>query len=78
MPTPTCVKCGSHSFEVVPFVPLRQGYKLSFVQCASCGAAVGALDPSTKSVVEDLRTRIASIDDRLALIAKALGGSALH
>ena len=78
MPASTCAKCGSHSFEIVPFVPLRQTYKMSLVQCSSCGTPIGALDPSTKQTVEDLRARIASIDDRLELIAKALGGVALH
>jgi hypothetical protein len=78
MPASTCATCGSHSFEVVSFVPLRQTYKLSLVQCSSCGTPVGALDQGTKHLVEDLRKRIASIDDRLALIARALGGAALH
>ena len=78
MPASTCVTCGSHSFEVVAFVPLRQTYKLSLVQCSGCGTPVGVLDQGAKHLVEDLKARIASTDNRLALIAKALGGSALR
>lgn len=44
MPVPTCSKCGNSDFEVLEYKPLNLDYKLVFVQCRSCGAAVGAID----------------------------------
>jgi hypothetical protein len=44
MATSTCVKCGNHGFELVERTPSRSEFKLSFIQCASCGGVVGVLD----------------------------------
>ena len=41
MPLSTCVKCGSHSFELVETEPFGSAIKLYFVQCSSCGGVVG-------------------------------------
>lgn len=40
----TCPKCNSTSFEVKEHEPRNSKFKLNFVQCASCGAVVGARD----------------------------------
>lgn len=74
MTVSTCVKCGGHSFEVALFTPLGQSYKLSMVQCSSCGVPVGVLDPSVQARIESLRSQIAAIDERLTRIANALVG----
>lgn len=70
--TSTCVKCGGHNFEVALFTPFEQSYKLQMVQCASCGTPVGVFDPSTDVRAARLSAQVASIDERLGLIARAL------
>jgi hypothetical protein len=40
----SCVKCGSHSFETTLASPTGSNYKVQFIQCASCGGVVGAMD----------------------------------
>ena len=37
----TCVKCGGTSFEIQETTIARAAYRLYFVQCSSCGGAVG-------------------------------------
>jgi hypothetical protein len=44
MATSRCPKCASSSFELENFTPRNSEFKLSFVQCSSCGAVVGVLD----------------------------------
>lgn len=39
-----CGKCEGSSFEVVNHEPRKSNFKLLFVQCASCGTVVGAMD----------------------------------
>ena len=68
----TCGKCGGHSFELAPFTPMGESRKLALVQCSTCGAAVGALDPSTPTQVEALKAQVLAIDQKLAKIAGAL------
>jgi hypothetical protein len=40
----TCIKCGNHEFESVVASPRDSPFKLTFVQCASCGGVIGAMD----------------------------------
>jgi hypothetical protein len=68
----TCGKCGGYSFELTLFTPIGESRKLTLVQCATCGAAVGALDPSTGPQIEALKSQIAAIDEKLARVATAL------
>ena len=68
----TCVTCGGHSFEQALFTPIGESHKLTLVQCSACGAAVGALDPSTAPQIEALKSQVAAIDRKLAEIAGAL------
>lgn len=72
MAVSTCGKCGGHSFELTPFVPLGDDRKLALVQCAGCGTPIGTLDPALGLQIETLRNQIAAIDERLNRIAKAL------
>ena len=44
MATSTCMKCGSSSFEIKENSPKSSRFKLMFVQCASCGGVIGAMD----------------------------------
>ena len=68
----TCGKCGGHGFELALFTPIGDRSNLTLVQCAACGTAVGALDPSTGPQIEALKRHVAAIDQRLARIAEAL------
>jgi len=70
----TCSKCGGHSFELALLTPIGESRKLTLVQCSACGAAVGALDPSTGPQIEALRGQMTAIDEKLARIAEALQG----
>ncbi len=68
----TCGKCAGHGFELALFTPIGESRKLTLVQCATCGTAVGALDPSTGPQIEALKAHVAAIDQKLAQIAGAL------
>ena len=68
----TCGKCGGHSFELVLFTPIGESRKLTLVQCATCGTATGALDPSTGPQIEALRSQMTAIDEKLGRVAAAL------
>jgi hypothetical protein len=74
MAATTCVKCGSHGFKIASLAPVGQSYKLTLVQCASCGVPIGVLDPATGPAIERLKAQVAAIDERLARIARALSG----
>lgn len=37
-------ECGSTSFELKTFEPHGSSYKLSAIQCRTCGAIVGVMD----------------------------------
>jgi hypothetical protein len=68
----TCGKCGGHGFELALFTPIGESRKLTLVQCATCGTAVGALDPSTGPQIEALRSQMTAIDEKLSRVAAAL------
>jgi hypothetical protein len=68
----TCSKCEGHSFELALFTPIGESRKLTLVQCATCGTAVGALDPSTGPQIEALRSQMTAIDEKLGRVAAAL------
>ena len=44
MATSTCIKCGNTEFEAKEAKPLHSNFRLYFIQCAHCGAVVGAMD----------------------------------
>jgi len=39
-----CIKCEAGEFELVEYKPINSKSKIILLQCASCGAAIGALD----------------------------------
>lgn len=40
----TCPKCPGSTFENKLYSPTGSKFKLSFIQCSSCGAVVGVMD----------------------------------
>jgi len=72
MAASTCAKCGGHSFERVFLTPIGEDRKLAIVQCANCGTVIGALEPASSTLIEDLQKQIAAIDAGLVRIAKVL------
>ena len=44
MASSQCPKCESGTFETKEAVPRGSGFKVVFIQCASCGAVVGVTD----------------------------------
>lgn len=44
MAVSTCAKCGNHVFEVQLNESMHSGYKIYFVQCATCGTVVSTAD----------------------------------
>ena len=66
MATSTCTKCGGTTFENVDASPRKAIFKLSFVQCASCGGVVGVMDfhnigEMLKDFAKALGTRIPNV-----------------
>jgi Fe2+ or Zn2+ uptake regulation protein len=39
-----CPKCGNRTFEAKECTTQNSNYKIQFIQCASCGTVVGAMD----------------------------------
>lgn len=37
----TCIKCGGHDFEIVPFTPINASKRLAMTQCSACGTPIG-------------------------------------
>jgi RNase P subunit RPR2 len=55
----TCPKCDSTIFETKEGAVRGSNFKLTFVQCASCGAVVGVLDFfNIGQLVQDLAVRL--------------------
>lgn len=55
----TCLKCGSHAFEVKEAEPTHSLFKLMFVQCSSCGSVVGVTDYfNTASLLKKIATKL--------------------
>jgi hypothetical protein len=66
----TCGKCGGTTFENVIVSPRGSNFKLSFVQCASCGAPIGVMDfLNIGSELQDLRKQLTEIQDALKKIS---------
>ena len=78
MAVSTCIKCDGHSFELALLTPLGESHKLTMVQCASCGTPVGVVDTASRAAIEALQGKVASIDEGLTRIAKALNDNEQH
>ena len=72
MAASTCAKCGGHSFERAFLAPLHEDRKVAIIQRANCGTPIGTLDSASSALIESLQKQIASIDQGLTRIAKAL------
>ena len=63
-----CPKCDSMLFEVQENAPSQSNYRLLFVQCAMCGAVVGAMDyMNIGSLLEMQNEAIKAIADKLGV-----------
>ena len=73
MPDSTCLKCGSHVFEIKETSPQGSQYKLFFVQCAICGVPVSTLDyfnlgtllKNQERAINNLQRKIDHIENQL-------------
>lgn len=66
MASSKCGHCGSHSIEVKTVAPGGSRFKLSAVQCASCGAIFGVTDFKNIGAVLEIQ------DKAIGEIAKRL------
>ncbi len=66
MATPTCQKCGHHTFELKENVPRDSRFKLLFVQCSSCGTVVGVMD------YYNIGTKLIELEDKVDRIMRRL------
>lgn len=68
-----CAKCEGHSFRVQEVSPAGGAFKLSFIQCSSCGVPVGVMDYyNTGSLLKKQEKAIANLDGRLTRIEHAI------
>jgi hypothetical protein len=67
MALPTCIKCGSHTFELVDFEPRGSNYKINSVQCTNCGGIAGVLEYYDAGVL------LKRQDEAIKKIAERLG-----
>lgn len=80
MADPSCTKCGAHEFEVTQISPRGSEVDVLLVHCTRCGAAVGVTEESDigallgdlASKVDDLDTRLGSIELQLKKILERL------
>lgn len=63
MATSKCPKCGATEFEVKTIKPNGVSYKVELLQCAVCGAVLGALNTEVLGthIVRGVETTIESI-----------------
>ena len=52
-----CPSCNKSNFEMVEATPKNSAFKVMFVQCALCGAVVGAMDYINPSSLIELLGR---------------------
>jgi hypothetical protein len=77
-----CLGCKGTSFEAVSKEPRGSSYKTIFIQCASCGGVVGALDYMNtyvalqeqtkllKKEIADIERSVGIVNDNLGRIAQ--------
>ena len=71
MASTKCAVCGSRSFDLKHTKVSNSAFKLNFVQCSSCGAAVGVQEFENIGALLDNQKRV------IAAIAKKVGVSPL-
>lgn len=75
-----CSKCDNSSFEIKQIEPSGSAYKLSAVQCRSCGTACGVLDyfnlgtllKNQEKQISDLTSLVQTLRQELQQIARSL------
>lgn len=61
-----CSACNGTSFEMVETNVARCRFRLHFVQCASCGTAVGVMEYNNLgAMIEQLEKRIERLESRV-------------
>jgi len=65
MPASSCPQCAHQSFELIYLTSGNAEMSIRAVQCERCGAIVGVLD--------DLSSKLESIDERLKALERKLG-----
>ena len=76
----SCVKCGSHTFEIKAAEPKNATYKQIFIQCSSCGGVAGvvgyydagAILKEQQQEIADLKKTIRRIDQYVQQIASRM------
>jgi predicted nucleic-acid-binding Zn-ribbon protein len=64
--TSVCPRCENNAFELEEVIPLGSNYKMFFVQCTSCKAAISATEYYDAGVlVHEQEKRFDSIDKTL-------------
>lgn len=59
MATTTCPKCSSTRFEMKEHPVANSNYRIMFIQCASCGAAVGTTEYlNTNFLIKNLAKKL--------------------
>ena len=76
-----CGGCGSGSFELVEQASIKNSnFKLTFVQCSSCGVPVGVMDyynignklDGLEKRMKAIESTTASIDDNVVAVARLI------
>jgi len=65
MPASSCPQCAHQSFELIYLTSGNAETSIRAVQCERCGAIVGVLD--------ELSSKLESIDERLKALEQKLG-----
>lgn len=60
---PLCPKCGFHKFEINKARLRNSDSELTFVQCSSCGVAVGVIDTYMLEKVNGLIDKIKMLEE---------------
>ena len=75
MPNTACHSCGSNLFEVVEKALPGAKHALVFVQCASCGSPVGALEaPGLGARLAELAVRVRDLGNALDIQLTKMSG----
>lgn len=75
-----CGSCNGTSFEMVEASPRGSRFKLSFIQCASCGVVIGVMDynnigadlEGVKKQIKNLQAVTSNIDHNLAVLSQRI------
>jgi hypothetical protein len=73
----TCIKCVSHTFELVDFESRRSNYKINSAQSTNCGGIAGILEFYDTGVLLNRQDEaIKKIAERLGIVVDLYSGQA--